>query len=306
MRHHSSSLFLFSSLLLLSACGQKKQEATAEQQDTAQVKTEQIVETADSSQVSLDAEEVTVIDGMSFCENPKLALKAGVIDNHIQWDITDVAKFKKATDTWDEFYRIGQGPFYVECPKGEDPIGVFLADREKHRSLVLFVITSKHHVLAYDIMKEVSMVGGGIGMVSGLEDVVNLKQEGNKVYAINSQGEQTAIKLYDNEGPYEFSFTCDEKEFYVSLSSVWTARFSLNEGRDVYLGSFKSIGKGKYSFVLDKHEVSEDGIPCTLDVEPMEGVFRLDSSGDMITFETNVLGLPKGKAVSYEVIPLFD
>lgn len=306
MKKYSASLCLFSSLLLLSSCGQKKQESTSDSQDTAQVKIEQVVEAADSSEVSSASEDVTVIDGMSFLENPKIALKAGIIDNHIQWDITDVAKFKKATETWDEFYRIGEGPFYVECPKDEDPIGVFLADRNKHRNLVLFVITSKHHVLAYDIIKEVAMVGGGIGLVSGLEDVVNLNQEGNNVYAINSQGDKTAIKLYDDEGPYEFSFNYEEKEYYVSLSNVWTARFALNGGHDVYHGSFKRIGKGKYSFVLDCHEVVEDGIPNALDEKPIEGVFRLDNSQDMITFESNVLGLPKGKAVSYEVIPLFD
>ncbi len=298
------SFLLLAASLSFVACGEKKQDTNTGQKDTAQVKAELVSETAPSDSVEL--EKVKIIEGMESCELPKVGVKAGIIDGRVQWDVTDVAKFKKVASVWDEFYRIGDGPFAIECPNQEEPIGVFLADRDNHRDINLFVITAQHHVVALDITREVSMLGFGAGMIPGLEDVVNLKQEGKSVYAINSKGEQTLVKMY-NDGPYELSVSLDEIDFGITLSSTWNMRFTRYSG-ETYIGTFRNTGKGKYAFVLDARNTydEETGVAGQEEMTPIEGTFRLDDAKETITLDKEIQGFPKGKVVSYDVVPLYD
>lgn len=295
-----SKLFSFCVLALsLAACTSGKIEQGAASadtlaEDTAALAAQQVVATP-----------ADVIEDMETSELTDFAIKAWVSDSRVYWNVYDTQKFQSATGIDSEFYRIGDGPHMIEG-LDELPIGVKLVRLDERGDLALYIITHRHHLYAYDVTLEVSQVGGGVGMVDGLEDVESIEQRGMKAYAVDARGERTEIKFYSGEGPYQCSVTVGEVDYYMEFTSTWNMRL-VKDNKEYYSGRFRAGENGYYTFTLTSMFRYNDAWQKVYEsMSPIFGSFRLNDRNSTIMFSEGLLGLPKGKPLQYEVYPLFQ
>lgn len=282
-------------VLLLAACGTKQDKAAQAEagKDTLAV--------ADTIQ----ATPTRPIEGMDDSEISSAGVKAWIADGVAYWNIYDKASYLKATNTFDEFYRIGDGPFRL-TGMDETPIGVFLAPIDDGGNIALFVIGHKHHVYAFDISLEVSMVGGGVGKLDYLADVERLCMQDGKVVAIDVDGNANQLILYRSVGPFQLCLKVGEQDYYMDLSSTWNIRFTVENG-DYYTGRFSTDDDGYYKFTLNRHyTLGDDYTEHEMAFSPISASFRLNNRNETLIFEREVLGLRAGQPISYEILPLFD
>ena len=298
-----TTILLASSLLalLLTACtggqnGQTAEEAAADSL-SQEVAAEEVAEPASPTDL---------IDGMQEAEMPDAGLKAWIDEcGDVYWNVYDEKKYQEATSTYPEFFRIGDGPQKLQGLP-EFPIGVYLAKLNSKGDVALYVITHRHHVYALDISLEVSQVGGGLGLIEGLEDVESIRMEGRKVMAVDSKGQKKRIEFYSGEGPYQCEVMCGEKSYAFEFSSTWNMRLVV-DGTDYYSGRFHRGENGYYTFTLSRHyRLDNNYKEVDVPMSPMSGSFHLNVKKSTLMFDTEVAGLPREKALGYEVYPLFD
>lgn len=295
MKHFS----IFAMALLLMACNGKSGSVNGGNDST---KVEQaVIPAAEDNTVSPS----DPIPGMEMSDLEEVGVKAWISDGIAYWNIYDQKKYLKVTDLAPEFYRCGDGPFAISG-MDETPVGVYLAKLDKFGNTALYIIGHKRHVFALDIPLEVSLVGGGAGMIGGLENIESFRQEGKTVYAVDEDGESREVRFYSDEGPYQFSVNDNENDYYFELSSTWNIRLSINN-IDHYEGRFGSEGNGSFTFTLTRHfRYDEDVNEFNVNDCPIKGTFRVNNNNNTITFLKDVLDLPQNVALAYEVFALFD
>ncbi len=260
--------------------------------------------------LQMECEEATLptnlIEGMEESDMPEAGLKAWIDENgEVYWNVYDVERYQQATGTAPEFYRIGDGPQHLHGLE-EFPVGVCLARLNSKGDVALYIITHRRHVCAFDISLEVSQVGGGVGMIEGVEDVAAIRTEGTDVVAVDSKGAQQKLEFYAGEGPYQCEVVHGETSYAFEFSSTWNMRLVVN-AEDYYAGRFRRGENGYYTFTLNRHyrydkNYKESAVPMT----PVAGSFRLNVKKGTVMFDDELAGLPAGKALPYEVFPLFD
>lgn len=282
--------------LLLVACGGKTVKES---------------KSADSVQQSAPTESVdkaspfALIPGMEEAMLEESGIKAWIDNEIVYWSIFDKDKYMEATETSEEFYRIGDGPFVVSG-LDETPIGVYLHKMNKKGDIALYIIGHKHHVFAYDISLEVSMVGGGAGKIENLSDVEKFSEEDGKLVAVDLAGNQQDVELYNADSFYQCGLNYNGKDYYIELSTTWNIKIVV-DNNDYYLGHFQQGENGYITFQITRH-FTYDGDYQETDhaLNPIKGAMRINNKKSTVAFDMDLFGIPQGEPIAYEVYPLFD
>lgn len=289
-------LFYLVSTIVVVSCSSGKKEANTTMKDSIEIENVEIV---------MDVTPQTPIEGMEESDMPEFGIKAWISDGEVYWNVYDKEKYITATQISSEFYRVGDGPLRVDNLE-EVPVGVRLAKLNKKGDLALYIISDQRHLFAFDISLEVSGVGGGVGQIDGIERVQRLEQEGDVVYSVDDQENMLKVEFYSGEGPYQCAVNDGENEYYFEFNTTWNMRL-IKDNLENYSGRFKRGENGYYTYTLTKMFRYDDqwrkqDVPIT----PIHGSFRLNVKKGTIMFNEELIGLPNGVQLEYEVFPLFE